>query len=305
MTRKNILSLAAAAAISAGGLAYAADDAKITANRAADKTERAAERAGDKIERGADNVKGAAKDAAASWNVGRIHTMLTQVTEASLTKGGFNDVVERLVDADRNRIGKWTKDDANKAALDKLDGRIAQFQKDWKAKYGSDFDIKNDAQVFGTQQFQYAMGEIGEDAQVAGKKLPAGENVTADNLDKKVDKAGNTVADKNLEKGRNVGYVTVKESHGMPELKVPLVHELPNNWRIDIPDNIDGQKLYDNLLKHLTMANEQKDQWPADVNEGYRAVAHHVLMALLDVEKDARQAGAKLGADTATKSEDK
>ena len=299
MARKNMLSLAAAAALSVGGLAFAQD--RNAAERAADKTERAAERAGDKISRGAENVKDAAKDAAASWNVGRIHTMLTQVTEASLTKGGFDDLVERFVDADRNRIGKWMKDDANKAALDKLDGRIAQFQKDWKAKYGTDFDIKNDAQVFGTQDFQYAQGEIGKDAQVAGERLPGQQNVNTDNLGKKTDASGNTVADKNLDKGRNVAYVTVKESHGLPELKVPLVHEMPNMWRIDVPDNIDGQKLYDNLLKHLTMANEQKDKWPSDVNDAYRAVAHHVLMAVLDVDEGARQAGAKLGADTPEK----
>jgi len=299
MTRKNMLSLAAAAALSVGGLTFAQD--RNAAERAADKTERAADRAGDKISRGAENVKDAAKDAAASWNVGRIHTMLTQVTEASLTKGGFDDLVERFVDADRNRIGKWMKDDANKGALDKLDGRIAQFQKDWKAKYGTDFDIKNDAQVFGTQDFQYAQGEIGKDAQIAGERLPGQQNVNTDNLGKKTDAAGNTVADKNLEKGRNVAYVTVKESHGLPELKVPLVHEMPNMWRIDVPDNIDGQKLYDNLLKHLTMANEQNDKWPSDVNDAYRAVAHHVLMAVLDVDEGARQAGAKLGGDAPEK----
>jgi hypothetical protein len=265
----------------------------------------AAERAGDKVERAGLKVKDAAKDAAASWNVGRIHTMMTGVTEASLTKGGFDDLVERFVDADRNRIGTWIKNDANKAALDKLDGRIAQFQKDWKAKYNQDFDIKDDARVFGSQEFNYAQGEIGKDAQVAGERLPAAENVTKDNLGKKVDSAGNTTADKNLDKGRNIAFVTVKESHGLPELKVPLVHELPDMWKIDVPDNIDGQKLYDNLLKHLTMANEQKDKWPANVDDAYRMVAHHVLMAVLDVDEGARAAGAKLGADSAKTGADK
>jgi len=129
--------------------------------------------------------------------------------------------------------------------------------------------------------------------------------VNKDNLGKKTDAAGNTVADKNLDKGRNIAYVTVKESHGLPELKVPLVHEMPDVWRIDVPDNIDGQKLYDNLLKHLTMANEHKDQWPSDVNDAYRSVAHHVLMGILDVDEGARQAGAKLGGDTTEKSRDK
>jgi len=117
MTRKNMLSLAAATALSVGGLAFAQDN-RNSAERAVDKTV-------DKTKETASDVKHAAKDAAASWNVGRIHTMLTQVTEASLTKGGFDDLVERFVDADRNRIGKWLKDDAYKGALDKLDAFVA------------------------------------------------------------------------------------------------------------------------------------------------------------------------------------
>jgi hypothetical protein len=99
--------------------------------------------------------------------------------------------------------------------------------------------------------------------------------------------------------------VTVRESHGLPELKVPLIHEMPDLWKIDVPDSVDGQKLYDNLLKHLTMANEHKDQWPANVDDGYRMVAHHVLMAVLDVDEGTRAAGAKLGADKTDKSVDK
>jgi len=51
---------------------------------------------------------------------------------------------------------------------------------------------------------------------------------------------------------------------------------------------------------HLTMANEGKDKWPSDVNDAYRAVAHHVLMAVMDVSHhDAVPAAAKLGGDTA------
>ena len=87
-----------------------------------------------------------------------------------------------------------------------------------------------------------------------------------------------------------VAYVTVAASHAMPELKVPLIHELPDMWKIDVPDSVDGSKLYDNLLTHLTMANEHKDQWPADVNDAYRMVAHHVLMAVLDVNENAQGA---------------
>jgi hypothetical protein len=88
----------------------------------------------------------------------------------------------------------------------------------------------------------------------------------------------------------------------MPELKVPLIHELPDMWKIDVPDSVTGPMLYDNVLKHLTMANEMKDKWPADENDAYRAISHHVLMAIMNVDHDAK-AGAtgKFGGDTTEK----
>jgi len=275
---KKLLHWSAAAALAVSGFAF------VPSTRAADPVE--------KTKDTAHNVK-------TNWENGRVYTMLGQVTNAALTKGGFNDVVERFNDADRNRIGSWGKDKNNKEKLDVLDGRIAQFQKDWKAKYGNDFKIHKDDVVFGNSMFTVAQGEIGKDAQLAGEKLPPAQNVNKDTIGKATDNTGNTNADKNLEKGRNVAYVTVAASHGLPELKVPLIHELPDVWKIDVPDNIDGAKLYDNLLKHLTMADEHKDQWPSDENDAYRAVSHHVLMAILDVNDDAGAAGAKLGGDSA------
>jgi len=235
-----------------------------------------------------EKTKEKAHDAKANWENGRIYTMLSQVTNASLTKGGFNDLVERFNDADRNRINPWIKDKNNEEKLDILDGRIAQFQKDWKAKYNENFKIHKDDVVFGNSMFTVAQGEIGKDAVLAGERLPAADP------SKPI-----TGGDRNLEKGRNVAYVTVAASHALPELKVPLIHELPDFWKIDVPDSVDGKKLYDNLLNHLTMANEHKDQWPSDINDAYRMVSHHVLMAVLDVNENAAAAGAKLGGDTA------
>jgi len=286
---KKLAHWALAAAVSAGGFAF------VPTARADDTT------AGQKVDKAIDKTEQAAHNAKAGWDHGRINTMLAQVTNASLTKGGFNDVVERFNDADRNRIGSFWKDKNNKEKIDVLDGRIAQFQKDWKAKYGQDFHIMKDDVVFGgTPTFTIARGEIGTDAQLAGKQLPAGDKVTSSDVkDAAKDHSGNTKLDQNLEKGRNVAVVTVAESHGLPELKVPLIHELPDLWKIDVPDNVTGQKLYDNLLKQLTMADEQKDKWPSDVNEAYRAVAHHVLMAVLDVDEHAGHGGANFGADSA------
>jgi len=282
---------AAAAAISVGGLTF-------VENVNADDT------IGNKVDRTVDKTKAGAHDTKANWENGRAYTMLSQVTNAALTKGGFNDLIERFNDADRNRLGTWAKDKNNKEKFDVLDGRIDQFRKDWKAKYGHDFKIVKDDVVFGNPMFTVAQGEIGKDAQLAGEKLPPAENVTKDNLNKPKDATGNTAADRNLEHGRNVAYVTVAQSHGLPEVKVPLIHELPDSWRIDVPDSIDGAKLYNNVLLHLTMANEMKDKWPADENDAYRAVAHHVLMGVMGVDEKA-PAGAtgKFGGDTAKPAE--
>jgi hypothetical protein len=292
-----LINWAAVAALSAGGFAFT------TSVRADDtignKTDRAIDKTKDATADAVDKTKEKAHDVKTNWENGRAYTLLGQVTNAALTKGGFNDLIERFNDADRNRLGSYAHDKNNKDKLDILDGRIAQFQKDWKAKYNENFKIHKDDVVFGNSMFTVAQGEIGKDAQLAGERIPAPQNVTKDNLNQPKDATGNTAADRNLEKGRNIAYVTVASSHGLPELKVPLIHELPDMWKIDVPDNVTGQKLYDNLLKHLTMADEQKDQWPSDVNDAYRMVSHHVLMAVLDVDEHAPAAGAKLGDSTA------
>src|SRR4051794_18812498 len=75
-----------------------------------------------------------AKTASLAADRDDIRQTLATATEACLTKGGFDDLIERFSAADRSRIGAFAE-----KKFDDLDGRIAQFQKDWKAKYGQDF----------------------------------------------------------------------------------------------------------------------------------------------------------------------
>ena len=86
-----------------------------------------------------------------------IRDVLAQVAEASVTKGGLDDLVERFVDQDRNRLGQGLpKDNAD------LDGRIDQFRKDWKAKYNQDFNIKDEEASLAN--FTIAQSETPRDA---------------------------------------------------------------------------------------------------------------------------------------------
>src|SRR5262249_38741737 len=110
----------------------AAQKAGDAIGNAAEKTGEAAKKAVDKTEQA---VGLEASDDPAK-NASSIKVVIAEVAEASLTKSGLDDVVERFSSADRDRLNQ------NKDALKNnasLDGRIDQFQKDWKAKYNQDF----------------------------------------------------------------------------------------------------------------------------------------------------------------------
>jgi len=222
-----------------------------------------------------------------------IRGTLSDTTEAAVKKSGFDNLVRRFVDADRDRI---SKNDLTKADWDKLNGRIAELQKDWKAKYNQDFDINHPEMVF-NDEFRIVQGVIGQgivgaDAQTAGAKMgdttatggAAGMDPGLPDTTPGPQSDKTAGGDVNRENGRKVAKVTIPASHGMPAVYVPMIREFPDAWKIDVPDTVDARKLYDNLLNHLTMLDEHKDMWPTDVNDAYRAVSHHVMMAILDTQ---------------------
>jgi len=75
--------------------------------------------------------------------------------------------------------------------------------------------------------------------------------------------------------------LTIPKSHGIESTSVKLIQE-GGQWKIDLPDSVDGKQLAQNLQKHVDMAVQQKDQWGSDASEAQRAIAHHVLMAFAD-----------------------
>jgi hypothetical protein len=320
------LSIAAAAALAVAGMAWnvqAQETADTTTNnpnaveRAADKTgnalENAADKTGDALKTAGDKTKGALSDLGPGKE--EIHDVLAQVAESAMTKEGLDDLVERFVDADRNRLGQ--NQDALKNQAE-IDGLVAQLQQDWKAKYTHEFDIKDEGKVF--DGFAMIMqGEIPDRARTAGERVSgdattagpgasasgnvgavggsatvnpdAGTaNVDVDNKTSvdtpKANTDGQTAADTNRnDPGRNIGYVTIAASHGLPELQVPLIHEA-GGWKIDIPDSVDANKLRDNVKNALTKCKDNKDKWPTDENEAYRAVSHKILAAIMDKPLD-------------------
>ena len=227
---------------------------------------------------------------------------LASITEAAFEKDGFDDYVERLVDQDRNRIGK---DGFAERKFDDLNAKVDALRAAWKDKYGDDFELDG-AQALA--ELPTIVGEIDDPKAVArawpvpavpeaspdGGAVPAAAKETEGNDDPDLDS--------NVEKGRDVAIATVPASHGLPALNVSLMQEL-QGWRIDVPNTLTGKQLHDGLLKHLTHVADMQARWPADKNEAAAMVAHHVLLAAygVDVEPTGE---AKEGSDRPGQSDD-
>ena len=216
------------------------------------------------------------------------------ITEAALAKDGFDDLVERLVDQDRNRIGE---NNFAGQKFDDLNAKVDALRSAWKTKYGGNFEVEGQ-QAFA--KLTTLVGRIDDPKAVASAwpvpavspdasspaadAVPAGAKETTGNEDPNLNS--------NVEKGRGVAIATLPASHGLPALNVSLINEL-QGWRIDVPNTLSGQQLHDSLLKHLDHLSDVQAQWPADKNEASRMVAHHVLLAAygVDVEPGQQQEG--------------
>lgn len=230
----------------------------VSASRADDNDNRTgSQKIMDKM-KGDDSGQSNAEDAKA------IRKVLAETVNAALTKGGFDDLTERLTKEDRDRLGKGVndKDDA-------LDARVAQFQKDWKEKYGHEFDIKEHWEtVFNGQTARVYEGETNVRLL---SEMPGSTTRPATQP-----KAAITETD------RDIAAVVISRP-GEKETREAIVQlknegHVMNAWRISIPNDLTLDQLRSNLRKHLDMANEA--HWPADENEGYRFVAYHVLEAV-------------------------
>ena len=268
--------IVASAAIAIGGLlvsqSFAQDDPnKGPAERTGQAIDDAARKTGDAINRGISGTV-AAPDAEG------IRDVIAQVAEASVTKNGLDDLVERFVDADRNRLGKSDLDVGN----DKLNGIIDQFRKNWKAKYNQDFDISDEDAVFNDQFAMIMQGEIADTARVAGERVPGDTTTPPPGAPAPSPTDRDKVAggDTNRDPGRNVATVMIKDSHGLPAAHVVMIHEMPDSWRVDLPDTVTAEQLRGNLENALTKLNEKQGEWPTDVNEAYRHASHCIILAV-------------------------
>lgn len=204
------------------------------------------------------------------------------------------------------------------AANADLDSKIAQFQKDWKAKYNQDFKIRDaEKQVFTDQFARIDTSNFGDAARTAGERISpdakdtntsprsdvnskpgdtpvVGNNVQGSNNTNTLQRVKQTEQEARTDvasgaraagdradvaHNENRAMVSIPESHGAPQTTLTLVND-GGTWKVAVPGTIDNAALQANLAKHLDMVDQDKANWPSDVNDAYRAVSHHVFMAI-------------------------
>jgi hypothetical protein len=203
---------------------------------------------------------------------------LESATENAVKAGEFDDVVSKLVDQDRDRIGDFK----DKKFAD-LDAQADKFQKAWKEKYNHDFDIDR-AQTF--SNVLAAEGEIHDPRQVltdwpVNAETGAGRHADAQKhepMNKETRKQGN------IDKGREIGVVHLPKAGDSPAMYVSMVDEA-GGWKIDVPNDRTGQQIHDDLLKNLTMLNDHQQDWPSNETDASRVVVNCVISAIYGVGK--------------------
>ena len=211
---------------------------------------------------------------------------LATATQDAVEKNHFDNLCNCLAKPDKDRVAKYK--DRN---VDTLNGRIDQIRKAWKEKYNKDFDFDNYKVVFG-DQYRIIQGEVSDPAvAVMNWPVPAysGEAMKASERQKPANEADRKGEEKEakaekLEKGRDVALVRIPGGDNLPDITASMIHQFPDTWKFDIPDDRTGEQIYNDLLAQLTWLGDHSANWPANPDDAYRTFTHHVIAALYGVQ---------------------
>jgi hypothetical protein len=220
-----------------------------------------------------------------------IEKSFQKLTNDALSKNSFGDVAAMLADQDYDRIKKSASNSLSNLNGDKnkaLNDLVNNIDNTWRSKYNQKFDMDY-SKVFTSDFIRLNTGEVSDPNLLVGNWPVDASALCSAEGGKVTPQDAQTAQNKvfggrvKLEKGRNVAVAHLVASHGLPGINASLIHEVMSGWKFDIPNTIDAQRLYDNLVANLGYVNSHMDQLPSDVNGGYREVAHAVVAAIYDI----------------------
>ncbi len=194
-----------------------------------------------------------------------IRGIVKNLVSDAMTKKDMTGFVSLFEPADQQRLIKSVTY-ANDYG-DKLDGRIEKLSQLWKQKYGHDFDLNAAKDPFAGTFVSIQTGTMSHDPQLASAYKKASGDAT-----------GKTTS--GVASDQEIGVVDVKASHGLSDMQVPLIRDKAGAWKLDVPSTLNADTLRQRLTSELAAVGDSASQLPADENDGYRSVAHHVLSAI-------------------------
>lgn len=213
---------------------------------------------------------------------------IAKATEAAITDNGFDEFVQRLSEPDRKRI---MKDDAARKESEDLNHRISRLREKFRQKYDADFNLNDPARVFDAP-VQVAQAEV-SDPNLAVDRFPVAASLKTDReaqmASGRIDRINPRFPDDGrktnyLGMGKKVAIVCLpSDDLSVPGVNASLSHEFLDQWKLDIPDSVTGQRLHDNLLRELTRLDENSANWPGNMNDAKRLFVQHVLAAAYDL----------------------
>lgn len=206
-----------------------------------------------------------------------VRDTLGSLAKAVFKKDNYNDLIDNFAQSDRDRLK--TSDNSYGPQLDQA---IDQFQTQWQAKFKNDFGFNAD-QALSDQALSVTTGQVSNPEQI--QNWP----ITLSN------KSNKQYGKPSMNRDTNIAVATLNT--GTDNYNVSLVRE-GNDWKIDIPDTLNADKLKTNLAQHLTEVSQMANQWPTDWVQAQRVVVSHILMALYDVnepQQGQQQQGAQQG----------
>jgi len=75
----------------------------------------------------------------------------------------------------------------------------------------------------------------------------------------------------------------IPAGHGLPAVTIPLVKD-GLKWRIDVPDTVDGTKVWNTVKNQVYTVGNSHDKLPADQIEARRYVVHSFYVELFDMK---------------------
>jgi len=220
------------------------------------------------------------------------------ITDDAMSKTGFDNLVAKLSDQDRDRIKKSV---AGNKSLSNVDGNnnkrltdvIAGLEGKYKSKYNAKFDI-DISKAYTSDFIHIITGEVSDPQLLVGKwpvdpmgfsdmnvTGPGAGKVTQSDAD--IAKTKTFGGDVNLEKGRNVAIAHVMGGHGMKGFTTSLIHENLVGWKFDIPNTLTADQLYNTLVANLSYLDQHPDTWPGDVQQANRDFTRAVAASLYNI----------------------